>query len=132
MRLQDWPERLGAYIVSHLATPFAWGSHDCVSFANGAHEALTGERIGLPTWFDEAGATLMLDSFGGLIPAVDSTLPRVPLLFAQRGDLVLIEAAGREWLAVCDGEYAWAPAGDKLTRTAMTRATIAWSIGQWQ
>ena len=37
-RLEDWPERLAAYVDAHRDTPFRWGQNDCATFAAGAVE----------------------------------------------------------------------------------------------
>lgn len=36
-------ERLNAYLESHKDTPFAWGTHDCLTFTNGAWQAMYGQ-----------------------------------------------------------------------------------------
>ena len=42
MRLANWDIRLVEYIDRHRFIPFAWGTNDCLTFTNGAHEILTG------------------------------------------------------------------------------------------
>ncbi|MBB4620123.1 DUF6950 family protein, partial [Sphingomonas abaci] len=41
-RYPDWEARLAAYLEPLRARPFAWGRHDCSTFAAGAVEAMTG------------------------------------------------------------------------------------------
>ena len=41
-RLPDWRARLGAHIAAHRTRPFAYGEHDCATFAAGAVQAVTG------------------------------------------------------------------------------------------
>jgi hypothetical protein len=36
-------ERLSAYLKAVSATPFAWGSHDCLTFTNDAYKAMYGD-----------------------------------------------------------------------------------------
>ena len=40
--LPKWSNRLDAYLVSMKDVPFEWGNNDCLSFTNGAHQAMTG------------------------------------------------------------------------------------------
>jgi hypothetical protein len=131
-RRQNWPELLGAYIVANMARPHAWGSNDCVTFARGAVEAITGTVIELPcTWADEAQALAALDALGGLQAAVDTVLPRLPSpAYAQRGDIVMLTVPSRPpWIAVCSEEFAWAPSISGLAQTSIGLAITAWSVG---
>lgn len=131
-RLQDWPERLGAYIVAGLRKPHAWGTNDCVTFARGGVQAVTGVAIDLPVhWHDRDSAALALEAMGGLAAAVDSVLPRLPSpALAQRGDVVLFEAPHRDpWLAVVFDGVGWAPAPRGLLSSPIEMAVTAWSVG---
>lgn len=48
MRSETWHADLAEYIVSVGARPFAWGTHDCATFAAGAVQAMTGEDFVKP------------------------------------------------------------------------------------
>ena len=41
-RLEDWPERLAAFVEARRAMPFRWGQNDCALFAADAVAAVTG------------------------------------------------------------------------------------------
>ena len=133
-RLPDWPERLHAYLQQHAAMPFAWGSNDCVRFAAGAVHAMTGRDMLPAQWSDRAQAASVLRTFGGLVPAVDSTLPRLQRVsLAQRGDLLLVQAPSpqggrRRWLAVSDGGRWWCPAPHGLVMGSIDHAVLAWGV----
>ncbi len=43
MRLPNWESALAEYIDKCRSIPFSWGGHDCLTFVNGAHVALTGQ-----------------------------------------------------------------------------------------
>jgi hypothetical protein len=131
VRLPDWPERLAAYIAQHRATPFAWGTHDCASFAAGAARVITGCNPWADAWADRSGAATQLRHSGGIVAAVDSVLPRLPCpALAQRGDVALMHHAQRRWLAVVDGAHAWAPTALGLIATPLSQASTAWSVGR--
>lgn len=128
-RHPDWPERLAAYIAGTRSLPFAWGWHDCGTFAAGAVLVITGRDVRPDIWVDRRGAARLLRSAGGLAGVLDTALPRLaaPTL-AQRGDVVLVHTPQRQWLAVCDGAVAWAPARAGLAAAPMALVTIAWGV----
>lgn len=129
-RRPDWPERLAEHIARHRTTPFAWGVHDCARFAADAVEAITGRRIVFFEWAGRVGAAQVLRRTGGLIPAVDAVLPRLPgPAWAQRGDVLLMQAGARRWLAVADGAQAWAPHRTGLLAVPIGQAVLAWRVG---
>lgn len=140
-RLIDWPERLAAYFAQHRSTPFAWGGHDCVGFAAGAAQALTGANLLAQTglrWACRPSAAAALRTAGGLVKAVSSVLPSLPSpAWAQRGDIVLVQAilaqprrnVRRQWLAVVDGAQWRMPAAAGLAAGDMQLAVHAWGVG---
>lgn len=135
-RLPDWPARLVAYLEFQRGTRFAWGSADCVHFAAGAVEAITGRQVLPARWASAAEAARLLRAVGGLSGAVASVLPALPgPLSAMRGDVVLVQApsvggrARRQWLAVADGARWWMPGPTGLACGDMALAVRAWGVG---
>lgn len=133
-RLPDWPERLAEYMHQHRASAFAWGSHDCVTFAAGAALAITGETVLKKKWPDAAGAARMLRKVGGLPAAVDTVLVRLPSVAkAWRGDVVLVPDptpnSARQWLGVVDAGQWFAPGPAGLVRGPLSVASVAWGVG---
>lgn len=135
-RLPDWPERLAAYLAACRPLRYVLGRHDCVGFAAGAVQAVTGAQVLPVQWSTPAEAARALRAVGGLRRAVDAVLPRlsVPAL-AQRGDVVLVRVpvangrAARQWLAVADGPRWWAPSLTGLESGPMDCAALAWGVG---
>lgn len=129
-------EALIAYLDARVRTPFAWGSaaHDCVSFAAGAVEALTGNnplaKAGR-TWSGERGAVRVLRHLGGLEAAADSVLERLaaPSL-AHRGDVGLAKIGDRSSLVIFEGVTVVGPGLNGLVRLPRSLASSAWSAGQ--
>lgn len=113
-RLPAWPELLADYIEARRHRPFAWGTHDCATFAAGAVVAMTGCRLAgvLPAvWANEHEATRVLQRAGGLEQAVAAVLGD-PLTgqaarFARRGSVVLVTIDGRPTLGVATGQQWW-------------------------
>ena len=131
-RLPDWPSRLAAYLEQWRARPFAWGGADCAVFAEGAVYALTGWRAPIaPSWHDWDTARGVLRLLGGLIPAVDRRLERVPVPYAWRGDVLLVRNVDRRThLAVRDGDGWAAPGAAGLVRGPLCQVRLAWGVGR--
>jgi hypothetical protein len=113
-RLPDWPERLADLLDTRLAMPFAWGSHDCATFAA-----------------DEAEA--VISALGGLEAAADDALRAIgavdcPPALAQRGDLALFLTGNMPALGVIEGADVVAPGFDGLRRVPVAAATRAWAL----
>jgi len=102
MRVPDWPSVLARHILDATDRDFAWGHHDCCTFACDGVLALTGRDPMFPArglYRDEKRAAVILRAIGGggLPEAADVLMgafeaPLVHPVFAQRGDLVLINA----------------------------------------
>lgn len=134
-----------AYLDSRLTMPHAWGSsaNDCISFADGAVVAQTGESAleGL-SWSNKAGALRVLKSIGGLVEGLDSRFERIPLARARRGDIAGVPAdsmldVGADELAliglhpmIVEGATLCSPGEHGLRRAPRRAATIAWDIAR--
>lgn len=131
VRLPDWPSRLDEYLRSMARARFQWGACDCVLFAAGAVQAVTGARPALPRWTTRRQALRELARRGGLAAATDAVLPRLAApAMAQRGDLVLVQPHGQAApaLAVCVG-HAWAaPGRGGVNFGDLQHATAAWGV----
>lgn len=130
MMVRDYVALL-AYIEARQSAPFKWGcrANDCVSFATGAVETMTGVKMKLPSWSSRAGARRVLRRMGGLVAAVDGALVRVPLSRAARGDVAVVDTGAGPVLMLVMGDYLLGPDFGGLRRLPRSRAAIAWSIG---
>jgi hypothetical protein len=135
MRLDDWDTRLEA-VIAAADKPFAWGDHDCCTFAASCVEAVTGRQLWVksaPSYRTAAGAKKALKKVGfdDLPSALDGVLgERKPVAMAQRGDVVLIDGADAPGCAVVDlsGEWAVGPSPDGVVRVRLAEAVAAWSV----
>lgn len=119
---------LAALIEARQAAPFAWGRHDCVTFAAAAVRAQGGAlKIPGRRWRSEAGAARALARAGGLEAAVDGVLRRVPPAFAARGDVALVDGARGPLLAVVEGQTLVGPGPRGLERLPREAMRAAWS-----
>lgn len=143
-RFAGWPEILAGHIAAARARAFEWGVHDCCVFACDGILAMTGLDPMAPArgrYRDGREAAAILREIGGLgLPEAADYLmaglgaPAIHPVYAQRGDLVLIDApvlgGDRDWclgLIAHDGRVAVAaPAG--LSFYPARAAARAWRI----
>ena len=139
-RLPDWPERLDAVVTSARNRPFAWGAHDCITFAAACIAATTGidPLAGHALWGSaaEAAAAIRRTASGrqSLRAAIGRTLtllawPAVDPAGAGRGDLCLVAGGQGHFAAVCLGSRLAAPGPKGLVLIQVDRALAAWRIG---
>jgi hypothetical protein len=101
-RLDNWEHRLAEFIASRQQLPFAWGQHDCCLFACDAVLTMTGVDLASDfrgKYHSAHGAARMLKSYGGTVELLAEAIAEQheiwelqPVLFAQRGDVVLFNA----------------------------------------
>ena len=104
MRVQNWPHALAEYLRAHQDKAFEWGANDCVHFAAGAVEAVTGSRPVFTPYRTGRDAAILVRA-QPLRERVSTLLgPEITLTDAQRGDLVLIDGKPGPTLGVCFGE----------------------------
>ena len=137
-RRPDWPEQLDAVISAARNQPFAWGTHDCVTFAAACIRAMTGvdPLAGLPVWANrrQAAQALGTAAGGGLQAAVTRAMaplgwPSIHPVWAGRGDLVIaLECKGR-FAAICTGRHLAAPGPAGLAIVPIGHVSAAWRVG---
>lgn len=128
----EWFEALDAYIHQHRDMPFAWGVHDCCTFAAGWILSVRGvdfmaDLRGLDSALSAARA---LADNGGLLAAVTQRmgLP-VAGLMAQVGDVVLVRhGVEQRSMGVCIGPYVAAPGEAGLLMVPILQAEAAWRV----
>ena len=138
-RREDWPERLRAFVEAAARTPFAYGSHDCLLFATGAIEAMTGTDLAAAargTYRDAEGAAAALAAFagGGVLEAAERVaaehgLQEIAWPLAQRGDVAVVRTPLGPALGICTGTHAAVAAPVGLAMVQMARIARAWRVG---
>lgn len=127
-RLSDWEARLNAYIAAKRGEVFAWGESDCCTFSAGAVEAITGEDP-MPEFRGKyttaLGSVRVLDG-KTLEQVLDDKFIEVPIGFAQRGDLAMLDGC----VGVVAGDYGWFVAEDGLERVKRPLWDKAWRVGR--
>lgn len=108
-RKPDWDARLAAYLEPLRARPFAWGQHDCCTFAAGAVAAMT-DVDPMPEfrgrYSTAIGSARALRRFGrgDLATTLDAKFEAIPAALAQRGDIVMSGGL----LGICWGLFIFA------------------------
>ncbi|HZQ01420.1 MAG TPA: hypothetical protein VFB13_17880 [Reyranella sp.] len=130
-RTNGWLPRLNAFFHEHADTPFAWGSHDCVTFAASAIEVQTGRRIWAPDWKNEDEAVRLAVSLRGLEAAASAVLgpPISNWRLARIGDVCLVRSEGKPALAVCTGQTLAGPGPKGLNHLPLDAAEKVWRVG---
>jgi hypothetical protein len=134
MRRDDWPERLAVYVDGKQRAPFAWGKHDCCTFAAGAVHAMTGKHHMAEfrgKYKDEGTAQAALQSIGkgSLYHTLRGKFgnPIKPAM-AQRGDLMMADVEGTPALLICLGQVSVGPGPDGLVRLPTLSCNRGWRI----
>lgn len=95
--LPDFDIRLAHYINSVRNKPFDWGKHDCLTFANSAIKAMTGDYVFNDWLGDYDGPQSAYKHYRGLLTdqgyatmsdALDARLCRLKRLMPPRGALI--------------------------------------------
>jgi hypothetical protein len=137
-RVSNWPSALLDVISKASATPFDWGSHDCVTFAADCVRAITGADplADLPPWASAKQGLRVIADAGGMPAALSARFGEpIPPAFAQRGDIGLLtdtsadEEATGITVAVCMGDVWLAPGTDGLERLPLAAVAQAWKVG---
>lgn len=131
-RLRDWQERFEAFTAERRAMPFQWGANDCCTFVVDCVEATTGVNIcapGLRDHTDALTAYRVVDAHGGITAITTAALGEaVAATYATTGDVVLVDMAGRDALAICNGTTALMPSDHGLVSVCMSTAKTAWRL----
>ena len=135
-RPQDWPDRLVAYLAQCRPLGFAWGTHDCASFAAGWVQAVHGfdPLDGIRgTYASEAEYEALLQEWGGLGALLDQIaaiheLPECPPAFARRGDIVLAMVGNMEGLGIMDAVNVAVVGPDRMRLAPRSAILRAWVV----
>jgi hypothetical protein len=148
-RTTHWLTReLDSFLRQSKSVPFAWGSNDCCLFAANAIEAMTGVDIAddfRGKYADESSAFALIASVTGgttvadaaawcvkkhgLSEWLDAAARPLPLM-AKRGDLVVVENAGRLIAGVVDlsGKFVACMGESGTLSISVRRVTRAWHV----
>lgn len=129
-RRADWQGALEQWFEACRERPFAWGAHDCCTFAMGAVRAVTGAEL-LPEWrgryASRAQAQRLIADGGGLAALVEARIgERVRVQLAQPGDVGLFRERRGAALCVEGGGQWFAPGREGLRVIEPAAVRMAW------
>jgi hypothetical protein len=141
-RLADWQTRLENFLSSHRSDRFRYGTWDCCLFACDAIETMTGTDVAAHfrgRYHSRQEAVEALREYTGK-PSVravtekitaENDMQQVPVLAAQRGDVVLIARGKRDYslgIVALDGQHAIVVTPTGLERIELSLAVSAWRV----
>ena len=132
--IENWERYLAEAIDVARVKPFAWGLHDCVTFAFETRMTLTGGADMAALWrgrYSTAlGSARVMRRLGwGSLEDMGHALlgaPRETPLLAQRGDIVLVGTG--LGFGICVGATAVGMAPEGLMTVPLTSCRLAWTI----
>ncbi len=133
-RRDDWPERLSELVEARRYESFAWGAHDCALFAADAVALVTGSDPAKPwrgRYLTETEAeALIAGDLGELAAGALGAIGAVACepVFAQRGDVALVQVGNMRCLGVVLGDHVAVPGPDALAFVPRRSALRAWAI----
>jgi len=110
MRFEGWEQFAADYIEKMAKTQFEWGISDCVLFACDLAKAMTGKdpAESIRGRYESQRGAIYLIATAERPPEIvmDDYFQRVPIAYAQRGDIVFraIEGGGFNFGIVWDGK----------------------------
>lgn len=132
-RRPDWKPRLHAYLTACATRAFRPGQHDCMLWAAGDIEALTGVDLaaawrGRYTTLAGGRRILRKAGFTDEFALADAYLPRAPLAYAAPGDLAAIEGDYGLAMGIVQGAqvYGLLPVG--WTLLPIAAAQTLWTV----
>lgn len=132
MKKNNWTLALHQQIAEFNDKPFAWGTHDCCTFAADCVLAMTGiDHLAAHrgSYKTAAGAARRLAKVGGIEAGMIALLgePIAPAL-AQRGDVVCFTSPLGDTAGICMGTHIAAAGENGITHTPMVQAYKVWRV----
>ncbi len=131
MRPENWPEALDDYIDAARSLPFTWGQNDCVSFACGWNQLMTGRDVyaefrGQYHSDNEAMRLMLKHDVHGMEDAGRFLFgePRMGNTHIQRGDIAYAQGA----LGICTGAHGAFLNEEGLTFIRLADFELGWSV----
>ena len=133
-RVEHWERLLAAAIETARTKPFAWGQHDCPTFAFETRTALTGGEDVAALWRGRYSTALggqrvmrrlgwtSLEEMGRALLGD----PRASVLLAGRGDIALADTG--LGFGICVGASAVGMAPEGLVTVPLTSCRLAWAV----
>jgi len=134
-RVNNWPRALNDYVAAHERQAFAWGTNDCIMFACGAIEAITGKDPAhhwRGQYHSAFGAARIFKARGGFEEMVATIagaegFAEIPVTQAHRGDLMLL-VGKRPVAGVCLGVWSAFTGPEQIALVKTAECARAWRV----
>lgn len=131
MRKENWPSILAAEIEKARNLSFSWGTHDCSLWVGRVVHAISGIDDVLRfegTYRDETGAKDVLRTIcdGGIVKYLNGRLKAIPVLTAQRGDVVYDAKSGA--IGICMGRQSFFVSKQGFVTMSTADLKRAWKV----
>lgn len=130
-RVENWEIALADALAAAEAVPFSWENGGCIGLAIDCVTAITGKApIQKPKLADALAAKRWLKKNGhaDLAEAIAAQLEEIPVVFASRGDVGIVERDGNQTAAVCAGLYWTARSEAGLVRVSRAEIKRAFRV----
>ena len=131
--VNNWPTLLIRYVAEHEDSEFKWGTTDCVSFAAGGVEVMTGHNYmeQVPDYHTEEGSRAAFEALGfkNVVEVADFLFYRIKM--PSRGTLVCRKFETGRALGLCLGcvDVFMSPRGlTKINVELPEASVIRWRI----
>lgn len=117
-----------AMIEDYKTRPFEWGEADCCLFVADALAALYGKDYAAPfrgKYTTEKGAYKLLKKYDGIEGYLDGLFERVPVAFAQRGDIIKVGDTAFS-VGIVSGREAYFMDVNGVKNIPTSKGVIAW------
>ena len=130
VKREGWEQLLAIHIEQAKPAVFQWGQTDCALWCadwvkQAADKDFTTDWRGKYSTEEELQALMKTRSYHSPADIADAHLPRIPVQFAQRGDIVLHPQG---CLGICDGLMSRFLTLNGLTRLPTFDCLLAWKV----
>lgn len=141
MRLRNWQWRFSDCIESYEATPFSWGSNDCLCFVDDMHEALTGSRLAedwrgdystplqAVRWYrrllKQQNCETIIDALDRRLPRFNGKMPPVGSVVARSSNFNIVTGYA---LGICVGDKVAYVGDEGLIYMPVQEDNICWEV----
>lgn len=127
-RFPDWRSRLRDYLETVARRPFKAGQHDCALFVAGGVEAMTGVDPAAEWRGKYRSLKKGRAMAGDMVAIAADLLPEVPPIFAQEGDVAVLDADGEDAFGLVQGPLIYVLRPDGLGLVPLTEAKRAFRV----
>lgn len=136
-RLDNWEQVYFEWLEVSMKKPFKRGEWDCMICACDVIEKMTGTYLSeglIGSYSNKSEADKIIKDHYGLenwisLIMLENNWPEIPILFAQRGDLLMLKFGTYLVPSICIGQFSVLLSSKGLRYYQINKAFRAWRIG---